>query len=118
MVDLLRTFDRVVHTKLIYKLSNFGISGDLLQWIEAFLTNRQQCVVVVEHCFSTFIPVLSGVAQGSVIGPLLFMGALRKAETQNAEIQNAEKSKGRKFKTPKIERPKNQNAEIRKVKKV
>ena len=58
--------------RLIYKLSNFGISGDLLQWIEAFLTNRQQCVVV-EHCFSTFIPVLSGVAQGSVIGPLLFI---------------------------------------------
>ena len=71
-IDFSRAFDSVVHTKLIYKLSNFGISGDLLQWIEAFLTNRQQCVVV-EHCFSTFIPVLSGVAQGSVIGPLLFI---------------------------------------------
>ena len=71
-IDFSRAFDSVVHNKLIYKLSNFGISGDLLTWIEAFLTDRQQCVII-EHCFSSSTPVLSGVPQGSVLGPILFI---------------------------------------------
>ena len=68
-IDFSRAFDSVVHTKLIHKLSNFGISGDLLQWIEAPDNN----VLLSNTCFSTFLPVLSGVAHGSVIAPLLFI---------------------------------------------
>lgn len=71
-IDFARAFDSVVHSKLIFKLSNFGISGKLLNWIAAFLNYRLQCVVV-EHCNSNWLPVISGIPQGTVIGPVLFI---------------------------------------------
>ena len=59
-----------MHSKLIYKLTKYGISGSLLKWINAFLT--YQCVII-EHSFSEWSPVISGVPQGSVLGPILFI---------------------------------------------
>jgi len=59
-------FESFVHSKLIFKFSTFGISGNLFDWIVTFLSNRFQCVVV-EHCNSEWLPVLSGIPQGTVL---------------------------------------------------
>ena len=66
-----RAFDTVSHHKLIFNLQSDGITGHLLAWIKAFLTNRLQHVQV-GNCLSNLINVISGVIQGSVLGPILF----------------------------------------------
>jgi hypothetical protein len=71
-IDFSTAFDSIVISKLIFKLEAYGISGLLLKWITCFLHDRTQCVVV-DHCFSPICSVASGVPQGSVLGPLLFL---------------------------------------------
>ncbi|BHF69458.1 hypothetical protein SprV_0301250300 [Sparganum proliferum] len=70
--DFKKAFDSVPHKRLICKLSEIGIRGRLLTWITDFLTERSQ-TVCIEASTSTPTPVLSGVPQGIVLGPLLFL---------------------------------------------
>jgi ribonucleases P/MRP protein subunit RPP40 len=71
-IDFRKAFDVVPHDKLVTKLSATGICESTLCWITAFLTNRTQRVCITNN-HSSDVPVTSGVIQGSVLGPLLFV---------------------------------------------
>jgi len=72
LLDFSKPFDKVSHPHLLYKLSNYGIRGPLFNWISDFLKDRQQ-LVLLQNERSQSCSVLSGVPQGSVVGPLLFL---------------------------------------------
>ena len=71
-IDFAKAFDTVSHAKLLCKLQAHGVRGNLLNWIENFLSGRTQ-QTRVGSCLSHSVNLDSGVVQGSVLGPLLFV---------------------------------------------
>ena len=71
-LDFSKAFDRVSHNCLLYKLLHYGINGPVHNWITNFLSDRYQ-QVILDNCYSNPCKVSSGVPQGSILGPLLFL---------------------------------------------
>lgn len=71
-LDFCKAFDKVVHSILIKKLYKIGFHSSLLKWIDSYLSGRR-CIVCIDNWFSASYIATSGVPQGSVLGPLLFI---------------------------------------------
>jgi len=72
MLDFSKAFDKVGHSRLVEKLKWYGIDGEVNTWIKSFLSGRSQ-QVVIDGVSSGSITVVSGVPQGSVLGPCLVL---------------------------------------------
>ncbi len=71
-LDVSKAFDKVYHKGLLLKLEQLGVCGNLLKWLESYLSNRQQRVVINGQ-MSESKSINASVPQGSILGPLLFL---------------------------------------------
>ena len=70
--DVKKAFDSVSHGLLLHKLSSFGFNHNLLMFFHSYLNGRRQ-ITEVDGCFSSEVLVTTGVTQGSVLCPRLFI---------------------------------------------
>jgi len=72
MLDFCKAFDTVAHNHLLNKLKYYGIQGKIYEWLYTWLTQRTQRVVL-DGFTSNYVKVESGVPQGTVLGPIMFL---------------------------------------------
>ena len=73
-LEFQKAFDKVPHQRVLLKLKAYGIGNDVINWIQEWLTHRRQrVIVIVDDEISNLKSVLSGVPQGSVLSPILFL---------------------------------------------
>ena len=85
ILDFSKAFDRIPQRCLMKKLNHYGIRGSTYNWIQAFLTDRTQ-QVLVKGATSVSIPIISGVPQGTVLGPLLFLFLSTTCQTASSQV--------------------------------
>ena len=71
-LDISKAFDRVWHSGLLHKLRSYGISGKIFEFIDSFLSDRK-LKVVLDGQHSSTCSITSGVPQGSILGPIIFL---------------------------------------------
>ena len=71
LIDLSKAFDCIVHDLLIAKLAAYGFSDTALRYIYSYLSNPKQCVRI-NNTYSSYQKIISGVPQGSILGPIFF----------------------------------------------
>ena len=71
-IDFSKAFDKVPHDQLIHKLKMYNLDQKVIGWVQAFLAHRTQ-KVIIDNSYSNEVAVTSGVPQGSVLGPILFL---------------------------------------------
>ena len=70
-LDMSKAFDSLNHSLLIKKLQKVGLSSQAISWFKSYFSSRYQ-MVRINSSISDPLPVLNGVTQGSILGPMLF----------------------------------------------
>ena len=71
LIDLSKAFDCITHDLLNAKLAMYGFNDAALRYVYSYLSNRKQCVSI-NNTYSNYYKIISGVPQGSTIGPIMF----------------------------------------------